>query len=97
MCGSCSFCGGYFSFRRGEGLFWGWLWFPTMRAWGVLLPYTPSSDGVREGCDPLALSAEGEIFGDAGKERERIRGLFGGGLHVSGDMAYASSREGVRV
>ncbi len=30
--------------------------FPTARAWGALLPYTPSGDGVREGCDPLALS-----------------------------------------
>ncbi len=30
--------------------------FPTTRAWGAPLPYTPSGDGVREGCDPLALS-----------------------------------------
>ena len=30
--------------------------FPTARAWGAPLPYTPSGDGVREGCDPLALS-----------------------------------------
>ena len=29
---------------------------PTTRAWGAPLPYTPSGDGVREGCDPLALS-----------------------------------------
>ena len=32
------------------------IWFPTAWAWGALLPYTPSGDGVREGCDPLALS-----------------------------------------
>ena len=50
------------------GLFWWRNWFPTKqvvllrtlfptaRAWGALLPYTPSGDGVREGCDPLALS-----------------------------------------
>ena len=39
----------------------------------------------------------GESFsGDVGKERGRVRGLFGGWWHVSGDMAYASSREGVR-
>ena len=30
--------------------------FPTTRAWGAPLPYTPSGDGVREGCDPPALS-----------------------------------------
>ena len=30
--------------------------FPAARAWGAPLPYTPSGDGVREGCDPLALS-----------------------------------------
>ena len=40
------------------------IWFPTAWAWGALLPYTPSGDGVREGCDPLALS----------------RGWFGGNL-----------------
>ncbi len=51
-----------------RGLFWRRLWFPTMRAvllwtlfptalaWGAPLPYTPSGDGVREGCGPLALS-----------------------------------------
>ena len=51
-----------------RGLFWRRLWFPTMRAvllwtlfpttraWGALLPYIPSGDGEREGCDPLALS-----------------------------------------
>ena len=33
-----------------------WALFPTKRAWGAPLPYTPSGDGVREGCDPLALS-----------------------------------------
>ena len=50
------------------GLFWWRNWFPTKQvvllrtlfptawAWGAPLPYTPSSDGVREGCDPLALS-----------------------------------------
>ena len=40
--------------------------FPTTRAWGAPLPYTPSGDGVREGCDPLALSRscsdEGLVF-----------------------------------
>ena len=30
--------------------------FPAARAWGAPLPYTPSGDGVREGCDPLTLS-----------------------------------------
>jgi len=30
--------------------------FPTTQAWGALLPYAPSGNGVREGCDPLALS-----------------------------------------
>ncbi len=38
------------------GLFWRELWFPTTRAWGAPLPYTPSGDGVREGLHPLALS-----------------------------------------
>ena len=33
-----------------------WTLFPTVRAWGAPLPYTPSGDGVREGCAPLALS-----------------------------------------
>ena len=33
-----------------------WTLFPTARTWGAPLPYTPSGDGVREGCDPLALS-----------------------------------------
>ena len=37
-------------------LFWRRILFPTMRGWGAPLPYTPSGDGVREGCDPLALS-----------------------------------------
>ena len=32
------------------------IWFPAKQAWGAPLPYTPSGDGVREGCDPLALS-----------------------------------------
>ena len=32
------------------------IWFPAKRAWGAPLPYIPSGDGVREGCDPLALS-----------------------------------------
>ena len=35
------------------------------------------------------------LWGDV--KEEGFRGLFGGGWHVSGDMAYASSREGVRV
>ena len=30
--------------------------FPTKRAWGAPLPYTPSGDGMREGSHPLALS-----------------------------------------
>ena len=30
--------------------------FPTARAWGALLPYTPSGDGVREGSHPLVRS-----------------------------------------
>ena len=54
--------------RSPGGVFWWGYWFPTKqvvllktlfpttRAWGALLPYTPSGDGVREGCDPLALS-----------------------------------------
>ena len=43
-----------------------WTLFPTARAWGALLPYIPSGDGVREGCDPLALSrgcSEGDFRG----------------------------------
>ena len=30
--------------------------FPATRAWGALLPYTPSGDGVREGSHPLVRS-----------------------------------------
>ena len=46
-------------------LFWRRTSFPTARAWGAPLPYTPSGDGVREGCAPSrALRGEGrtEIF-----------------------------------
>ena len=39
------------------------IWFPTARAWGAPLPYTPSGDGVREGCDPLALSRGAGLAG----------------------------------
>ena len=31
------------------------IWLPTKQAWGALLPYTPSGDGMREGCAPRAL------------------------------------------
>lgn len=47
--------------------------------------------GAREGSAPFFTA----LFGGVGKDR--VRGLFGGGWHVSGDTAYASSREGVRV
>ena len=37
--------------------------FPAARVLGAPLPYTPSGDGVREGCDPLALSRGGGLAG----------------------------------
>jgi len=48
-----------------------WALFPTKRAWGAPLPYTPSGDGRREGCDPLALS-QGCSDGDFGFRRSRL-------------------------
>ena len=39
------------------------IWLPTKRAWGAPLPYTPSGDGMREGCDPLALSRGAVLAG----------------------------------
>ena len=39
------------------------IWFPAKQAWGAPLPYTPSGDGVREGCDPLALSRGAVLAG----------------------------------
>jgi|GEM_PF-4536813 len=61
--------------RSPVGLFWrgfGFLtvqvfrrriWLPTKRAWGAPLPYIPSGDGEREGCDPLALSRGAVLAG----------------------------------
>ena len=51
--------------------------FPTARAWVAPLPYTPSGDGVREGCDPLALS-RGWFGGNLGFRRfgKRLRWRF---------------------
>ena len=67
--GAKGWFGGNLGFRRfGKRLRWRFwfsttrravrmrIWFPAARAWGAPLPYTPSGDGVREGCDPLALS-----------------------------------------
>ena len=62
--------------------------FPTARTWGAPLPYTPSGDGVREGCDPLALS----------------RGWFGGNLdfrrcrkQLRGRCWFSAARRTVRM
>ena len=46
-------------------LFWRRILFPTTRGWGVLLPYIPLGDGVREGCAPSRVLRGGgrtEIF-----------------------------------
>ena len=76
---------GSHSLALSRGVFWWGYWFPTKqvvllktlfpttRAWGAPLPYTPSGDGVREGCDPLALSRG--LFERCFGFRENARGV----------------------
>ena len=47
------------------------IWFPAKQAWGAPLPYISSGDGVREGCDPLALS-RGCAGGNLGFHEEMV-------------------------
>ena len=67
--------GGDFGFRR-SGLFFCGRCFRRHGAWGALLPYTPSGDEVREGCDPLALSRgcsfDGLVSDDTGYSFEEL-------------------------
>ena len=55
------------------GLFWRELWFPTARAWGALLPYTPSGTGCERvhtlSRSPGSVRSEGSVSGETGGRR----------------------------
>ena len=96
--------------RALPGLFWWEFWFPTMRAtlmmalfpmvraWGALLPYTPSGTGCERAAtlsrSPGGCSSEGLVSDDAGYSFERFcfrrRGAWGAPL------PYIPSGDGVR-
>ena len=100
---------GFTSSRALPGLFWWEFWFPTMRAalmmvfpmvraWGALLPYTPSGTGCERAAplsrSPGGCSFEGLVSDDAGYSFERFcfrrRGAWGAPL------PYIPSGDGVR-
>ena len=74
------------------------IWFPTAWAWGALLPYTPSGDGVREGCDPLALSRgllRREFRFPTMQETASVEMLVFGGAKDCSDEDFVSDDTGV--